>query len=178
MGIRDRPWAWQSSWPSTGIAARRSSTSTTPCANSRRSRAAPVFDPLIPSVSPLLAAAAVGGAAPDSLINFVPLIPAIPLAGFVFTAFFGRRMGRPAFVLPLLGVTATWLLSMAVVYQALTGGFGEHGAGITLWRCFSAGAFNVDIGFFVDELTACRLFVVTPTGLLVHLGSGRYMAPD
>ena len=81
-----------------------------------------MFEPLIPSVSPLLAAAAVGGAAPDSLINFVPLIPAIPLAGFVFTAFFGRRMGRPAFVLPLLGVTVTWLLSMAVVYQALTGG--------------------------------------------------------
>ena len=137
-----------------------------------------MFEPLIPSVSPLLAAAAVGGAAPDSLINLVPLIPAIPLAGFVFTAFFGRRMGRPAFVLPLLGVTATWLLSMAVVYQALTGGFGEHGAGITLWRWISAGAFNVDIGFFVDQLTACLLIVVTTIGLLVHLYSVGYMAHD
>src|SRR5450759_3835739 len=133
---------------------------------------------MIPSVSPLLAAAAVGGAAPDSLINLVPLIPAIPLAGFVFTAFFGRRMGRPAFVLPLLGVTVTWLLSMAVVYQALTGGFGEHGAGITLWRWISAGAFNVDIGFFVDQLTACLLIVVTTIGLLVHLYSVGYMAHD
>ena len=137
-----------------------------------------MFQPIIPSVSPLLAAAAAGGAAPDSLINLVPLIPAIPLAGFVFTAFFGRRIGRPAFVLPLLGVTATWLLSMAVVYQALTGGFGEHGAGITLWRWISAGAFNVDVGFFVDQLTACLLIVVTTIGLLVHLYSVGYMAHD
>jgi NADH-quinone oxidoreductase subunit L len=133
---------------------------------------------MIPSVAPLLAAAAAGGAAPDSLINLVPLIPAIPLAGFVFTAFFGRRIGRPAFVLPLLGVTATWLLSMAVVYQALTGGFGEHGAGTTLWRWISAGAFTVDVGFFVDQLTACLLIVVTTIGLIVHLYSVGYMAHD
>jgi len=137
-----------------------------------------VFEPLIPSVSPLLAAATAGGAAPDSLINLVPLIPAIPLAGFVFTAFFGRRLGRPAFVLPLVGVTVTWLLSMAVVYQALTGGFGEHGAGVTLWRWIPAGTFNVDVGFFVDQLTACLLIVVTTIGLLVHLYSVGYMAHD
>ena len=84
-----------------------------------------MFAVINPSV--LAVAAAAGAAAPNGLINLVPLIPAIPLAGFVFTAFFGRRIGRAAFVLPLLGVTATWLLSMAVVYQALTGGFGESG---------------------------------------------------
>ena len=102
-----------------------------------------MFASLVPNVTPVLAAAAAGGA-PNSLINLVPLIPAIPLAGFVFTALFGRRIGRAAFVLPLLAVTATWLLSMAVVYQALTGGFGEHGAGVTLWRWIPAGAFTVE----------------------------------
>ena len=78
-----------------------------------------MFASLVPNVTPVLAAAAAGGGAPNSLINLVPLIPAIPLAGFVFTALFGRRIGQAAFVLPLLAVTATWLLSMAVVYQAL-----------------------------------------------------------
>jgi NADH-quinone oxidoreductase subunit L len=137
-----------------------------------------VFLPLVPSISPVIVAVAAGSNAPDSLINLVPLIPAIPLAGFLFTALFGRRIGRPAFVLPLLGVTATWLLSMAVVYQALTGGFGENGAGITLWRWIHAGTFNVDVGFFVDQLTACLLIVVTTIGLLVHLYSVGYMAHD
>ena len=137
-----------------------------------------MFVPLAASVAPLVAAAAAGAAAPNSLINLVPLILAIPLAGFVFTAFFGRRIGRPAFVLPLLGVTATWLLSMAVVYQALTGGFGENGAGITLYRWIPAGAFTVDVGFFVDQLTACLLIVVTTIGMVVHLYSVGYMAHD
>ena len=137
-----------------------------------------MFVPLLPGVAPLVAAAAAGAAAPDSLINLVPLILAIPLAGFVFTAVFGRRIGRPAFVLPLLGVTATWLLSMAVVYQALTGGFGENGAGITLYRWIPAGAFTVDVGFFVDQLTACLLIVVTTIGMVVHLYSVGYMAHD
>ena len=135
-----------------------------------------MFAVINPSV--LAVAAAASADAPNGLINLVPLIPAIPLAGFVFTAFFGRRIGRAAFVVPLLGVTATWLLSMAVVYQALTGGFGEHGAGITLYRWIPAGAFNVDVGFFVDQLTACLLIVVSTIGLLVHLYSVGYMAHD
>jgi len=135
-----------------------------------------VFAVINPSV--LAVAAAAGQDAPSGLINLVPLIPAIPLAGFVFTAFFGRRIGRAAFVVPLLGVTATWLLSMAVVYQALTGGFGEHGAGMTLYRWIPAGAFSVDVGFFVDQLTACLLIVVSTIGMLVHLYSVGYMAHD
>jgi NADH-quinone oxidoreductase subunit L len=137
-----------------------------------------VFEPLVSSISPVIVAVTTGSDAPDNLISFVPLIPAIPLAGFVLTAFFGRRIGRPAFLLPLLGVTVTWLLSMAVAYQALTGGFGEHGAGITLWRWIHAGTFNVDVGFFVDQLTACLLIVVTTIGMLVHLYSVGYMAHD
>ena len=135
-----------------------------------------MFAVINPSV--LAVAAAAGQDAPSGLINLVPLIPAIPLAGFVFTAFFGRRIGRAAFVVPLLGVTATWLLSMAVVYQALTGGFGEHGAGMTLYRWIPAGAFSVDVGFFVDQLTACLLIVVSTIGMLVHLYSVGYMAHD
>ena len=67
---------------------------------------------------------------------------------------------------------------MAVVYQALTGGFGKHGAGVTLWRWIPAGAFTVDVGFFVDQLTACLLIVVSTIGMLVHLYSVGYMSHD
>ena len=67
---------------------------------------------------------------------------------------------------------------MVVVYQALTGGFGEHGAGVTLWRWIPAGAFTVDVGLFVDQLTACLLIVVTTIGMLVHIYSIGYMAHD
>jgi NADH-quinone oxidoreductase subunit L len=136
-----------------------------------------VFEPMIPSVAPLLAAAS-EEAVVSEVVNLVPLLLALPLAGFVFTAFFGRRIGRFAFLVPLLLVVATWAIAMVVVYEALTGGFGEHGAGITLWTWIPAGAFQVTMGLFVDQLTACLLIVVTTIGMLVHLYSVGYMAHD
>jgi len=137
-----------------------------------------VFESLIPSVAPLVAAASEEAEAVSEVINLVPILLALPLAGFVFTAFFGRRIGRFAFLVPLLLVVATWVLGMVVVYEALSGGFGEHGAGITLYTWIPAGAFQVELGLFVDQLTACLLIVVTTIGMLVHLYSVGYMAHD
>jgi NADH-quinone oxidoreductase subunit L len=137
-----------------------------------------VFDPIIPIAAPLLAAAEAEPVAASDVINLVPLLLLLPLAGFAFTALFGRRIGRFAFLVPLLLVVATWAIAMVVVYEALTGGFGEHGAGITLWTWIPAGAFQVEMGLFVDQLTACLLIVVTTIGMLVHLYSVGYMAHD
>ena len=69
---------------------------------------------------------------------------------------------------------------MAVSFNALTGAepFGEHGYGAVLFTWIPAGAFQVDIGFFVDNLTACLLIVVTTIGLLVHIYSIGYMSHD
>jgi NADH-quinone oxidoreductase subunit L len=138
-----------------------------------------VFESLIPSAAPWLAAAAAAEPTDASgVINLVPLLLVLPLAGFVFTALFGRRIGRFAFLVPLLLIVATWAIAMVVVYEALSGGFGEHGAGITLWTWIPAGAFQVEMGLYVDQLTACLLIVVTTIGMLVHLYSVGYMAHD
>jgi NADH-quinone oxidoreductase subunit L len=108
----------------------------------------------------------------------IPLIPAFPIAGFAFTALFGRRIGRFAFLLPLLGVVASWAIAMVVVATQLTGGFGETGANVHLWTWIPAGPFQVEMAFHVDNLTACLLLVVTTIGMLVHLYSVGYMAHD
>ena len=138
-----------------------------------------MFEHLIPSAAPWLAAAVEAEpSAASGAINLVPLLLLLPIAGFAFTALFGRRIGRFAFLVPLLLVVATWAIAMVVVYEALSGGFGEHGAGITLWTWIPAGAFQVEMGFYVDQLTACLLIVVTTIGMLVHLYSVGYMAHD
>jgi len=110
--------------------------------------------------------------------QLIPLIPALPIAGFAFTALFGRRIGRFAFLLPLLLVVASWAIAMGVVYTQLTGGYGEAGAAVHLLTWIPAGDFQVEIGFRVDSLTACLLIVVTTIGMLVHLYSVGYMAHD
>jgi NADH-quinone oxidoreductase subunit L len=128
----------------------------------------------------LLALAAEGGegGAVSPLLDLVPLVPGLPLAGFLFTAFLGRRFARHAHLVPLAAVVVSWLIAMAVVAEALTGGFGEHGAGVTLWTWVPAGDFSVTVGLFVDNLAACLLIVVATIGMLVHLYSVGYMAHD
>jgi NADH-quinone oxidoreductase subunit L len=110
----------------------------------------------------------------------VTLVVALPLVGFLVTAAIGRRLDREAFWIPVGLVVVSWALSMVVAFTALTGGgpFGPEGHAISLYRWIPAGSFNVDAGFFVDNLTACLLIVVTTIGMLVHVYSIGYMRHD
>jgi NADH-quinone oxidoreductase subunit L len=61
------------------------------------------------------------------------------------------------------------------------GGEGEeaiHGYVIPLFTWIPAGQFQVDVGIYIDSLTACLLIVVTTIGLLVHVYSIGYMSHD
>jgi proton-translocating NADH-quinone oxidoreductase, chain L len=110
----------------------------------------------------------------------IPLIAALPLAGFLITALIGRRLRRKAYLIPVLTVFVAWAIAMLVCYSALTGAqpFGEQGYGASLFTWIPAGDFQVNVGFFVDNLTACLLIVVTTIGLLVHVYSIGYMRHD
>lgn len=112
--------------------------------------------------------------------TLIPLIAILPLAGFAFTAAVGRRLGKQAHWVPVGVVFVAWLIAMAAAFSALTGAepFGEHGYGVRLFEWIPAGEFTVDVGFFVDNLTACLLIVVTTIGLLVHVYSVGYMSHD
>ena len=112
--------------------------------------------------------------------TLVPLIAALPLAGFCVTALIGRRLGKQAHWIPVLAVFAAWLISMGAAYLALTGQapFAEGGFDVRLFEWIPAGNFTVNAGFFVDNLTACLLIVVTTIGLLVHVYSIGYMSHD
>src|SRR3954447_12775176 len=113
--------------------------------------------------------------------TLIPIIPALPLAGFAFTALFGRRLGKRASAVPLAAVVASWLIAMVVVFNSFTGQgsfAGGAGVGVHLWTWIPAGAFHVDFGFYVDNLTACLLIVVTTIGMLVHVYSVGYMSHD
>jgi NADH-quinone oxidoreductase subunit L len=110
----------------------------------------------------------------------IPLIVLLPLAGFLITAVAGRRLGKQAHLVPVGAVGVAWVIGMAVAFSSLTGAapFGEHGYGHTLYEWIPSGAFVVDVGFFVDNLTACLLIVVLSIGLLVHIYSIGYMSHD
>jgi NADH-quinone oxidoreductase subunit L len=110
----------------------------------------------------------------------IPAIIALPLAGFLFTAAVGRRLGKRAHLVPVGAIAIAWLIGMWVAFNALTGAepFGEHGYGHSLYTWIPSASFQVQAGFFVDQLTACLLIVVLTIGLLVHIYSIGYMGHD
>ena len=72
----------------------------------------------------------------------------------------------------------SWLAADVVINASLGGTFGEEELAVTLWHWIPAGDFVVDVGFFVDNLTAVLLIVVTTIGMLVHVYSIGYMRHD
>ncbi len=114
------------------------------------------------------------------MIFLVPLIPLIPLVGFGLTGLFGRSNQKGIHKVAIWAVVASWVVSMVVAFGALSHGFGfgDHGAGITLWNWIPATGFSASMGFYVDALTACLLIVVTTIGMIVHFYSVGYMAHD
>jgi NADH-quinone oxidoreductase subunit L len=110
----------------------------------------------------------------------IPLIALLPLAGFLFTAAFGRRLGKRAHLVPVGVVVLAWAIGMLVAFTAISHGapFGEEGHGVTFYEWIPAGDFVVEAGFFVDTLTACLLIVVLTIGMLVHIYSIGYMSHD
>ncbi len=112
--------------------------------------------------------------------TLIPLIAILPLAGFVMTAAIGRRLGKQAHWIPVGAVFVAWVIASGAAFSSLTGAepFGEHGYGVHLFEWIPAGEFVVEVGFFIDNLTACLLIVVTTIGLLVHVYSVGYMSHD
>ena len=117
--------------------------------------------------------------------SLIPLIPILPIAGFAFTALVGRRLGKQAHWVPVIAVFIAWVIAMLVCFNVLSGtaplieGSEDlHGYSGLVYTWIPAGAFHVDVGYFVDPLTACLLIVVTTIGLLVHIYSIGYMAHD
>ena len=52
-----------------------------------------------------------------SLENLIPALIVLPMAGFLITAFIGRRLGKQAHWIPVIAILAVWLIAMALCVQ-------------------------------------------------------------
>jgi NADH-quinone oxidoreductase subunit L len=115
------------------------------------------------------------------ILNYVWIIPALPLLGFIINGLFGRRLGKAS---GLIGVGLVGLSFVAAVIAfidiAMRQNADPHAAPFqyNLYTWIPSGDFRVDVSFLVDPLTAIMLMVVLGVGLLVHIYSLEYMADD
>ncbi len=113
------------------------------------------------------------------MINFVYLVPLLPLLGFGTLLVAGRRLGEPAAGwLATLAVGGSFL-SAVITFFGLRGLEGEGRVVTkTVFEWVPVGDFSVDVAFLVDPLSVAMILFVTGIGSLIHLYSIGYMHGD
>ena len=111
--------------------------------------------------------------------DLIWLIPAFPLAGFLFLLVFGRRLGEPgAGIVATLAVAGSFLASAATWFALRGESVGDRQYVVTLWRWLPVGGLRVDFGFLADPLSISMCLFVTGIATLIHLYSIGYMHGD
>lgn len=113
--------------------------------------------------------------------SYTPLIPLLPLAGFVILGIFGRKYFNKTGGLigtGLLLISAILSLYTAYQYFFVNGKVGDTYQTITAvkftWLTFSQHV-SIDMGIILDPISVMMLVVVTFVSLMVHIFSLGYM---
>jgi NADH-quinone oxidoreductase subunit L len=114
-----------------------------------------------------------------STFDLIWVVVGLPLAGFLFHAFVGKRVGKK--VVGAVGtavVLGAFALSAYLLLELLNLPAEEQQIISKLWRWIEAGAFKVAFEALIDPLSLLMALIVTGVGGLIHLYSTGYMADD
>src|SRR4051812_26984748 len=114
-----------------------------------------------------------------NVLDWVPLIPALPLLGMLITGLGGRFFTRSGMRMITAYIACVMVLLSLLLSIGVAISVGDGGRYIySLYPWITSGDFNVDIGFYVDALTGVMLLVVTGVASLVHIYAIGYMRDD
>jgi NADH-quinone oxidoreductase subunit L len=100
------------------------------------------------------------------------LIPILPFIGFLLNGLLGRRLPKAVVsAIALLAPLGSFLVALLASRAAL-----PHSETYGTW--ITAGSFNVDLTFVLDQLSFIMLLVITGVGFLIHIYSVGYMHDD
>ena len=111
------------------------------------------------------------------LINYALGILFLPLLSFIILILAGKRLPRQGDWVAIGSVLITLILSLAMFGSMLLShdpGF-SHEASIE-WM--DLGAFRIELGFLIDNITIVMLLVVALISTMTHVFSIKYMAGD
>ena len=112
------------------------------------------------------------------MLDWLWVIIALPLLGFLLLAVFGKRMGKTA--AGIIGVGSVGLSALITILIGIT--FTAAGSAQAyvqnLWQWFDVAGFNPSISFHLDSLSMVFIFVITFVGFLIHLYSAEFMIDD
>jgi NADH-quinone oxidoreductase subunit L len=113
------------------------------------------------------------------MLEFLWLIPVLPLAGFMILVLLGRRISNGVVGWIAVGAVGLSTIIAAIVgINFITSPPAEHCWTQTLWTWFKVGDFSPGIAFYLDGLSVVMMLVVTFVGLLIIIYSTAFMKGD
>ena len=113
------------------------------------------------------------------MLDFVWLIPALPLAGFFIVLVFGRILGEPKAGFVATAMTAaSFIVTVGVFFDLLSRDESERHHVETLFSWIPVGSLSIDLAFLADPLSITMALFVTGIGSLIHLYAIGYMHGD
>lgn len=107
------------------------------------------------------------------------LIPALPLLGAIFNALIGRMLPKIAVTIVAVGTVIAAFAVSVIAFVALTALAPDARlVHETLYNWIAVGRFSVDVGFWLDPLSAIMILVITGVGALIHIYAVGYMEHD
>ncbi len=109
------------------------------------------------------------------MIDFIYLIPLLPLVGFLINGLGAQRLSRTAGgAIATFMVLASFALSIGVFMEVAAGG----GRTVTIYPFIQTSTLNIPFAFTVDKLSSLFLLIITGIGTLIHVYSTSYMHND
>ena len=111
------------------------------------------------------------------VINYSLFILFLPLVAFVIMIFFGKRLPREGDWLSIGAIFTTLILASIMFISMLleNNPYFKYEASIT-W--IDMGAFNIQLGFLIDNITIIMLLVVALISTCTHIFSTQYLKGD
>ncbi len=114
------------------------------------------------------------------MTNYVWLIPALPLAGFLINGLFGSRM--PNKLISWIGnltIFGSFVFAVVLYIQMLgTPSLAEEGIHNVLFPWLNVAGFHVNFAFLFDRISGTMTLMVAGVGFLIHVYSVGYMAEE
>jgi NADH-quinone oxidoreductase subunit L len=118
--------------------------------------------------------AAAAGIGANWFVQHAWVIAVLPFVSAALTLFFGKRTPGGGPIYGITAIAAGLVMALGVGWHFVQGG-GPYEANI---QWFHIGSLQMQLGIYVDGLTAVMLVVVTTVSLMVHVYSLGYMHDD
>jgi NADH-quinone oxidoreductase subunit L len=116
----------------------------------------------------------------STISTLLPIALLLPLAGFLISGLFGRKIGSEKTVgaISTAAVAIPFLIAVTIFFQMLSLPAESRRSVVDLASWITAGEFSVNLSYQIDQLSIIFMLIITGIGSLIHIYSIGYMHGD